>query len=173
MPWISHLGRELEREVYNFGFSGSCRMQPEVAAYLLELQPSVFVLDCLPNMEARDVERLAPPLFQQLRAGLAPHVPILVLEGHTYSNAWILPAVQRAQAAKRAAQRAAFEQAAATDPHIHYVPGDGKLASLGEAQFDATSGVGVHPSNIAHLRIGQFVARQIRGLPDWEVREEE
>lgn len=59
-------------------------------------------------------------------------------------------------------------QAAATDPHIHYVSGDGKLASLGEAQFDATSGVGVHPSNIAHLRIGQFVAGQIRRLPDWE-----
>jgi hypothetical protein len=31
MPWISQVGRSLEREVYNFGFSGSCLMQPEVA----------------------------------------------------------------------------------------------------------------------------------------------
>jgi hypothetical protein len=143
-------------------------MQPEVAQFLLELKPSIFVVDCLPNMQASAVERLAPPLFKQLRAGLGQDVPIMVLEGHTYTNAWILPAVQSAQAAKRTAQRAAFEQAAASDPHIHYVSGAGKLASLGEAQYDATSGIGVHPTNIAHLRIGQFVAEQIRSLPDWE-----
>ena len=72
------------------------------------------------------------------------------------------------QEAKRAAQKAAFDGAAATDPHIHYVAGGGKLASLGEAQYDATSGVGVHPTSIAHYRIGEYVASQIKALPDWE-----
>ena len=90
------------------------------------------------------------------------------IEGHTYSNAWILPSIKQAQDAKRAAQKAAFDEAAKSDPHLHYVEGDGKLASLGDGQYDATSGIGVHPTNIAHYRIGEFVAAQIKALPDWE-----
>ena len=106
-------------------------------------------------------------LFQQLREGLGPDVPIVILEGHTYSNAWVLPSVEAGQAAKRAAQRAAFDAAKKTDPNIHYVAGDGKLAGLnaqGYDEHDVTSGIGVHPSNLAHLHIGKYVAAQIKPL---------
>jgi hypothetical protein len=119
-------------------------------------------------MDASLVSKRALPIFSQLRAGLGPNIPILVLEGHTYSNAWIVPSVQSGQQAKRAAQKAAFVEAAKTDPHIHYLGGDGKLASFGEGAYDATSGIGVHPTSIAHYRIGQFVADHIKTLPDWE-----
>ena len=84
--------------------------------------------------------------------------------GSRYSNAWILPSVQAGQAAKRAAQKAAFDAAAATDKHLHYLTGDGKLASLGEGQYDATSGIGVHPTNTAHLRIAEYVAAHVKPL---------
>ena len=88
----------------------------------------------------------------------------VVLEGHTYTNAWLFPKVQADQEAKRAAQRAAYAEAAKAGGHIHYVRGDGKLASLGEGQYDASPGVGVHPTNIAHLHIAQFVAAQVKPL---------
>jgi hypothetical protein len=82
------------------------------------------------------------------------------------SNAWILPQVRAGQEAKRAAQKAAFDAAAATDKNLHYATGDSKLASLGDAiaQSDATSGIGVHPTNIAHLHIAEYVASQIKPL---------
>ena len=43
LPWISQVGRSLDREVYIFGFSGDCLMQPDVAKYLLStpVKPSV------------------------------------------------------------------------------------------------------------------------------------
>ena len=85
-----------------------------------------------PRARTQVVER-APALLKQLREGLGPSVPILVLEGHTYSNAWLLPSVQAGQQAKRAAQKAAFDAAAKTDPNLHYVTGDEKLATLGDA----------------------------------------
>jgi hypothetical protein len=165
MTWISNVGRLLDREVLNFGFSGNCQMQAEVAKYLVELKPSVFVMDCLPNMEAGSVTANAPSVLKQLRAGFGPDVPILVLEGHTYSNGWILPSVQSGQAAKRAAQRSAFDQQAKTDKNIFYAGGDGKLASFTPQQMtEATGGIGVHPTNIAHLRIAEYVAGQIKPL---------
>ncbi len=53
------VGRILDREVLNLGFSGNCRMQAEVAALLVELKPSAFVVDCLPNMDAATVAQRA------------------------------------------------------------------------------------------------------------------
>ena len=51
MTWPANLQRILDKPLLNFGFSGSCEMQPSVAAVLSELKPSVFVMDCLPNMQ--------------------------------------------------------------------------------------------------------------------------
>ncbi len=205
------VGRILDREVLNLGFSGNCRMQADVAALLVELKPAAFVVDCLPNMDAATVTQRAVyashqipqtincltlsihfslfptntvdnfllphcrcaavlrnrPLFKQLREGLGPHVPIVILEGHTYSNAWLLPSVQSEQAAKRVAQKAAFDAVKKTDQNIHYIEGGGKLSSLTEQGYDehdATSGIGVHPSNLAHLHIGQYVASHLKSL---------
>jgi hypothetical protein len=53
------VGRLLDREVLNLGFSGNCRMQPEVAALLVELKPAALVVDCLPNMDAPTVTQRA------------------------------------------------------------------------------------------------------------------
>ena len=79
----------------------------------------------------------------------------------------MLPSVQEGQTAKRAAQKAAFDAASKTDKNLHYLTGDGKLSSLtaqGYDEHDATSGIGVHPSNLAHLHIAQYVAAHIKPL---------
>ena len=81
-----------------------------------------------------------------------------------YTNAWIIPSIAEGQQQKRAAQRAAFDSAARTDTNLHYVGGDGKLLSLGDGWYDATSGYGVHPSSIAHLHIAQYVAATLKPI---------
>jgi hypothetical protein len=53
------LGRILGVPLLNYGFSGSCLMQPEVAELLGEATfegatPSAVVMDCLPNMQGDD-----------------------------------------------------------------------------------------------------------------------
>jgi hypothetical protein len=165
MVWPSVLQRLLDYPLLNFGFSGSCHMQPAVASLLTELSPSLFIIDCLPNMQAKDVAAATQPVLRQLRAGFGDSVPIVVLEGHTYSNAWISPGVNHGQQAKRAAQRSAVDALVkAGMKNLHYVTGDGKLASLGEAQYEATGGIGVHPSNIAHMRIAEYVAKEVAPL---------
>ncbi len=174
MTWPNVLRREmtnlnLSREIWAFGFSGSCRMQSEVAKILVSThtKPSTFVIDCLPNMNADEVTIKAQPVFKQLKAGLGPDIPIIVLEGRTYANAWILPDIMSKQLAKRSAQKAAFKPyvASSSDKNIHYVTGDGKLQDLGLiGMSDATAGIGVHPTNIPHLHIAKYVARNIADI---------
>ncbi len=61
MTHVAMLGRTFRREVINIGFSGNGRMEPEVVKFVAELDPAVFVLDCLPNMNAQQVtERIVP-----------------------------------------------------------------------------------------------------------------
>ncbi len=47
------LGRQLNRPIINLGFSGNGKMEPELADLLAELDPAVYVLDCLPNMSCQ------------------------------------------------------------------------------------------------------------------------
>jgi hypothetical protein len=71
MTHVAMLGRSFNREVINLGFSGNGRMEPEVVKFVAELDPAVFVLDCLPNMTAQQVaERIVPGV--KLCARLTP-----------------------------------------------------------------------------------------------------
>src|SRR5690349_586278 len=48
------LGRQFQFPHLNLGFSGNGKMEPELADLLAELDPSVYVLDCLPNLTAAE-----------------------------------------------------------------------------------------------------------------------
>src|SRR5262249_19903218 len=61
------LGRRLDRPVINLGFSGNGKMEPEMAALLAELDPAAYVLDCLPNMVAEEVEARVEPFVRARR----------------------------------------------------------------------------------------------------------
>ena len=50
LAWTSILARKLDRTVINLGFSGNGRMEKELVSLLAELNPSIYVLDCLPNL---------------------------------------------------------------------------------------------------------------------------
>lgn len=48
--WPSMVGRDFGRSVINLGFSGAGRMETEVVELIGQLNPAVFVIDCLRNM---------------------------------------------------------------------------------------------------------------------------
>jgi len=79
MAATSIVGRELDVPVINLGFSGSGRMEPAMADLLAELDPSVYVLDCLPNMTPDMVKERLEPFVRKLRSA-HPITPILLAE---------------------------------------------------------------------------------------------
>ncbi len=50
LAWPSILGRSLNQEVINLGFSGNGRLEAPIIKLMIRQQPSVYILDCLPNM---------------------------------------------------------------------------------------------------------------------------
>src|SRR5204863_7790533 len=103
------LGRRLGVPVVNLGFSGNGRMEPEVAKLLAELDPAVYVLDCLPNMTAQGVAERVEPFVRTLREA-RPHTPILLVEDRFYANSPLLPALRQHNEHNHAALRKAYER---------------------------------------------------------------
>ena len=79
MAYPNILGRLLQRPVYNFGFSGNGRGEPEVAEKLAEIRdPAMYILDYDLNAHPERLERTLKPFIEILRAR-HPDVPILTV----------------------------------------------------------------------------------------------
>ena len=61
---------------------GNGVMETTVAEFLTQLDPALFTIDCLPNMDATTVNNRTVPLVKYLRAK-HPTVPILLTAGTT------------------------------------------------------------------------------------------
>lgn len=161
-PGLVHtaiLGRRFDRPVINLGFSGSGKMDLEVAGLLGELDAAVFVLDCLPNLTALEVKERTAPFVRLLRKA-RPTTPILLVEDRTYSNAHFLPDLAARNKASRVALKEAFaalQKEGVTG--LFYLRGDQLLGDDTEATVD-----GSHPNDIGFLRLADVLADAIAPL---------
>ena len=79
------VGRNLDVPVINLGFSGSGKMEKELAELLAELDPAVYVLDCLWNMSPEMVSERVEPFINILREA-RPKTPVLLVEDSNFKN---------------------------------------------------------------------------------------
>jgi len=148
MAYPAILGRRLDRPVINLGFSGNGPMELEVARFLKELDPAVFVLDCLPNMNAAQVKERAVPFVKILREA-RPETPIVLVENITYQGSRYLAERREGAASKNAALQAAYKELTASGiQKLFYIAGAGLLGDDDEATVDGT-----HPTDLGMMRM--------------------
>ena len=161
-PGMAHtaiLGRRLDRAAINLGFSGNGTMDPEIADLMAELDPCVYIIDCLPNMAADAVAQRAEPLVRTLRAKHA-ETPIVLVEDRSYASSWLLASLRSRNAASRAALRKAFDRlVAAGVKGLHYVAGDPLLGDDAEATVD-----GSHPTDLGFARMADALEPVLKPL---------
>lgn len=141
------IGRKLNRPVINLGFSGNGKMEKEVVDLMAELDPAVYIIDCLPNMSAKEVTDRTGPLVKALRQA-RPKTPILLVEDRSYANSVLLPAQKQRNDTSRAALKKEFNQLKETGvASLFYLPGDRLLGDDGEDTVD-----GSHPTDLGFMR---------------------
>jgi hypothetical protein len=147
------LGRRLDVPVINLGFSGQGKMDLELASYLAELPASVYVIDCLPNMDKNLVTARAVPFMTELRRR-RPATPIVLVEDRTWSNAVFRPSQLKHHEESRAALQQAYASLLdAGVTNLHYVAGEQLLGGDGEATVD-----GSHPTDLGFMRMADVFA---------------
>jgi hypothetical protein len=141
------LGRRLDCPVINLGFSGNGKMDPEIASLLGEIDAAAYVLDCLPNLSAKEVEERTEPFVRALRKA-RPQTPIVLVEDRSYANAAVLAGPRQRNADARAALEKAYKKLYWEGiVSLHYLPGDKLLGDDGEATVD-----GSHPTDLGFMR---------------------
>ncbi len=141
------LGRNLNCPVVNLGFSGNGRMEAEVAKYIAEIDASIYVIDCLPNLAAPDVASRTEPLVKLLREA-RPDTPIVLVEDRTYSNSFLVTARRERNDTNRAALRAAYDRLTkAGVKNLYYLPGETMLGTDRDDTVD-----GSHPTDLGFFR---------------------
>jgi hypothetical protein len=108
MAHTAILSRRIGRPILNLGFSGNGQMEPEIAQLLAELDPAVYVLDCLPNMSTEMVRARTAPFVEILRR-TRPNTPVVLVEDRTTGAADLLAGRAEMHRVRRAALRNAFE----------------------------------------------------------------
>ena len=147
MTHVAMLGRRLDVPTLNLGFSGNGKMDAAVGEFLGQLDPAVFVIDCLPNMSPQEVTGKTIPLVKQLRAARAA-TPILLVESRRNTESWINPGLQGLHTAKHGALKAEFEKLKAEGvTGLFYLPGNDLLGDDADAATD-----GSHPSDLGFYR---------------------
>ncbi len=153
------LQRSLDTPVINLGFSGSGKMEPVMADLLAELDPSIYVLDCLPNMTDTMVKERVEPFVRTLRKA-HPQTPIVLVEDRRYPDGFLVTKKAKANDANHAALKHAFDALkAAGVPNIYYLPGDNLLGDDGEGTVD-----GSHPTDIGFQRQADAFAKVLGPL---------
>jgi hypothetical protein len=157
MPHPAILGRRFDMPVINLGFSGNGQMEKEVGDYLVQLDPAVYVIDCLPNMNANLLKERAIPLIEQLRKA-RPDTPIVMVEDRTNTNAWILQSKMERHTSSRKVFKDAYKSLLQSGmKNLYYVEGE---PLLGDDSDGATDGS--HPSDLGFMRQANVLEPAIR-----------
>jgi lysophospholipase L1-like esterase len=159
MAYTAILGRRLGQPVINLGFSGSGRMDAGVADLLAELDPSIYVIDCLPNMDAALLRERTEPLVKTLRKARRG-TPILLVEDRTFAQAPLVSGLARAHRERRAELAAAYGRLrSAGVPDLHYLRGDRLIGEDSEGTTD-----GSHPNDLGMMRYADALRPKLTAL---------
>ena len=153
------LGRRLNVPIINLGFSGNGKMDPEVGSLLTELDASVFVLDCLPNLTPQETAERAEPFVRRLREA-KPATPILLVEDRVFPNAVVQPDRLNGHQKRHVALREAYERIISSGvKDLYYLEGDGLLGKDGEATVD-----GSHPTDLGMMRYADAYEKVLKTI---------
>jgi len=155
MAYPSIIGRKLDIPIINLGFSGEGKCEHEFSDILAELDPSVFVIDCLPNMATEWIDDRLHYLLKVLKEK-HPDTPVVLVEDVVRQNIITREASSRTDHAV-ALEKVYNDCKKDWGNRLFYVKGDNLLGSDGQATVD-----GLHPTDVGFLKMADGIAPTVK-----------
>jgi lysophospholipase L1-like esterase len=152
MAFPAIIGRRLDRPVINLGFSGNGQGEPEISRLLAELDPAVYVIDCLTNMNINLITERIDYMVQALRTA-HPETPIVFVECLRFQNENFVNEKQKGQSEKTAAMKVAYDRLQARNvAGLHIIKAEKLMGTDGEGTVD-----GIHATDLGFIRIADVI----------------
>ena len=153
MMFTSFMGRILDREIVNLGFSGGGKMEPEMADFLAGIDAALYIVDCDWNMTVDLQKERYEPFVRKLHR-LRPATPILLCGGCTERRT---PRNQEVYA------KSVYDRLKAEDPaewkNLHFLSGVGQLPFDSFATHDHC-----HPNDYGAPFMGRVYAAAVERI---------
>jgi lysophospholipase L1-like esterase len=173
MAWTSILSRKMDRPLINLGFSGNGRLEKEVVDLVAEVEASVYILDCLPNLTIRtdaDYSMTADEVARRLKATVRtlrnkhPQTPI-ALAGHPgCTDGAINPQrLSYCQEANRVLSETFAELKSEGVQGIYLIPSDDFQQGI-ETMVDGT-----HPTDLGMMLYAEGYEKHLRKILHEEI----
>ena len=134
------VSRNLKVPVINLGFSGNGKMELVMADLIAELDPAVYVLDCLWNMNQQMITERFETFIRKLRAK-KPNTAIVLAED---CNVYDISPTGKGKVAFAIYEKLVKEGM----KNLYYLPNKGMLGTDGEGTVD-----GCHPTDLGMMRM--------------------
>lgn len=150
-PGMAHtniIGRKLNMEVINLGFSGNALLDMEIADLMASVEnPALFVMDYVPNASAEMIDEHGEEFFRRVR-NMHKDVPVIFIEDPTFTHSRFDKAIKNEIEKKNAAQKALYQKLKKQgEKYIYYIKTDKLIGTDSEACVD-----GVHFTDLGMER---------------------
>jgi len=164
MAWPNIIGRKLDRPLINLGFSGNGRLEPEVVDLMTKIDARLYVLDCLPNLNASDsiaAEAVRNKVLQSVRLlrEKGKSTPVLLVEHCGFSDEGLNASHQSSYMAVNRAQREAFEMLKSEGQTDIYLLTKEEIGLPLDATVD-----GIHPNDLGMQAYADAYEKIIRHI---------
>jgi len=158
MAFTNIIGRKLDKEVVNLGFSGNALLDYEIAELMADIpDPGIYILDYVPNASVDEINRKGEKFFRILRDA-HPKVPIIFLEDPIYPHSFFDLAIKSELDKKNAAQENLFQKLKASgEKRIYFLKSTNEIGNDNEATVD-----GIHFTDLGMFRYSQFIMPAIK-----------
>jgi len=157
MAYPAILGRRLDLPTINLGFSGNAQCEPEIAQFLAELDPGVFVLDPLPNMNEQMIAERVEPFLRRLRDA-RPGTPIVLVENIEYTDGDFVEGRRIRFTVANSRLKELYRKLTKSGvKKLFYVPAANLVGRDGEGTVDGT-----HPTDLGFMRMADTIEPVLR-----------
>ena len=162
--WPTIVGRTLATPVVNLGFSGNGKLEPEMFSLLSEVDASIYIIDCLPNMSKDDdIEGLLTSGVKALRKR-RPTTPVLIIEHSGYCGDKASEQRTDYKALNAKQKEACNTLRLQGVKNIYYLTYEDIYPGM-DGQVE-----GVHLNDLGMHRQAEAVVRKIRAIPAFGVK---
>lgn len=159
-PGMAHtniISRKLNIDCINFGFSGNGKMEQPINELIAEFNPNFYVIECLPNMNTKEVTNRAIPLVKTIRK-MHPETPIVFVENFIYEPSILNKDMDETINEKNKALKKEFTKMIDNGfKNIHYIDSKNATGDDHEGTVD-----GVHFTDLGFIRYADFLIEKFK-----------
>ena len=158
MAYPAIIGRDLNVETINLGFSGNGRMDPEIIDYIAEIDAQCYIFDCFPNMNLEMIkERTERELKKLLEAH--PDTPVLLTPNIMEEDGWFDPEVYNNCMAENAEVAAIYKRLKKEHKNLFMIP----FKQIRNVAVEGTVD-GIHLTDLGSKRMADVMSKWIKKL---------